>query len=173
MSPDYFGRRGLRFMSNRRIAGLISAFVLYGCVLVLMKAVFYLWHGAEIRFYKRSFDVSQKFFEAHLMKAMESDLQIMVTLESGKVYIGWAKSVRRRADIKWLTLLPVISGYRDDEQALQIMVDYSGTLLKKAFSQRHTAGDLNLDITLPVEKIATLQFFDADFYRSINPHPAG
>lgn len=128
---------------------------------------------AREKFDRRRLICSGMHFEYHILRALQGNLPIMVTLDNGKIYIGWVGSVRRQADAKWLTLVPAFSGYRDESQRIKIVTDYADALDDGAIRQRSEEGDLNLDVTLPVEKIASLQFFDAEFYNKFNPPENG
>jgi hypothetical protein len=60
-----------------------------------------------------------------------SFLPIMVTLQNGKVYVGWPiGNVGPGEDRKTLRLLPMLSGYRDDNHQVKFTTDYWITLAK-------------------------------------------
>lgn len=145
-----------------RAAGLVCAVGLYAGTSAALRAVFYFHNNWAIGFYRRYFSVSERLFDSHMLQAMSNHLNVAVTLESGKVYIGKAMSVRRHSDTKWLTLLPMSSGYRDDKQKLRITTDYFDALATGLLESREML------ITLPTERIASLQFFDAGFHEYDN-----
>ena len=101
---------------------------------------------------------SEMLFETHIMQAMITDTPVMVTMDGGKVYIGSVIAVRKNA--KWLSLIPMRSGYRDEKSKLVLETDYL-PLHEKA-AKDHP--ELKFDVTLPVDKIASLQFFDARYF---------
>ena len=133
------------------------AFLSYAGGVVIQRMIF-LWGKGEIWFYRRSFQVSDDFFDAHILQAMRDSLQVMVTLDSGKVYMGMVESIRRRADAKWLALVPLSGGYRDGEKKLRFTTDYFDALANGVLDKREML------VTMPVDKIASLQFFDAGFH---------
>ena len=154
-------------------AGLIAAVVLHFGVAALLRTAFYFRSDWAVGFYRHCFHISEMFFEVHILQAMDGNLKITVTLNNGKVYIGRVTSVRRQADSKWLTLVPMLSGYRNDRQELHITTRYLEALnsLNEGESRRLSTQDML--ITLPVEKITSLQFFDTRFYATFNPPENG
>lgn len=164
-------RSGLGLAEVWRAADLGVALLLRFALTKVQDVIFSRSPQAELQFYRRGFMASEMHFESHILRAIEHNLHIMITMESGKVYIGLVKSVRRRSDARWMTMIPVLSGYRDERLMPHITTDYSDALDRALSQGRDT--ELNLDITLPVEKTASLQFFDADFYRAMNRPAAG
>ena len=112
----------------------------------------------ENKMHLRMLKKSEMLFEAHIMQAMITDTPVMVTMDGGKVYIGSVIAVRKNA--KWLSLIPMRSGYRDEKSKLVLDTNYL-PLHEKA-AKNHL--DLKFDVTLPVDKIASLQFFDARYF---------
>ena len=108
---------------------------------------------------------SEMLFESHIMQAMITDTPVMVTMDGGKVYIGLVIAVRKNA--KWLSLIPMHSGYRDEKSKLVLETDYLPLHEKAARDHSESNRDhpeLKFDVTLPVDKIASLQFFDARYF---------
>ena len=101
---------------------------------------------------------SEMLFETHIMQAVITGTPVMVTMDGGKVYIGSVIAVRKNA--KWLSLIPMRSGYRDEKSKLVLETDYL-PLHEEAARDRP---ELKFDVTLPVDKIASLQFFDARYF---------
>ena len=139
----------------------LAAFLLYAGGTMLLQIVFFS-RKAEVDFYRKNFQISDNFFEAHILQAMRENLRVMVTLDSGKVYIGMVESIRRRADAKWLALLPIYGGYRDGEKKLRFTTDYFDALANGVLDKREML------VTMPVDKISSLQFFDAGFHEYDN-----
>ena len=148
---------GVYFLEYSPEKAAFIAFLSYAGGVALLRIVF-LWDRAEIWFYRRSFQISDNFFEIHILQAMKDNTRVMVTLDGGKVYIGLVESIRRYADAKWLALLPMSGGYRDGEKKLRLTTDYFNALANGVLDKREML------ITLPVDKIVSLQFFDAGFY---------
>ncbi len=86
---------------------------------------------------------------------------IMITLESNKVYAGLPIDAPGKEDNKWLRLVPLWSGYRDDQSTIHAQIDYSSV-----FDVPPTEREPML---LSVEKIVTVQPFDAKIFKEFNP----
>ncbi len=63
-------------------------------------------------------------FEYFLLEGMKKRLAVQLTLENGKVYVIRVTVVPKRTE-DYLRGFPIYSGYRDDEQELIILNDYS------------------------------------------------
>lgn len=57
-------------------------------------------------------------FEYLLVEAMSSDFMVMVTMEDEKAYVGWVYRVSdpAKAERKYFSLIPVMSGYRAEKK---------------------------------------------------------
>ena len=119
----------------------------------------------ENKIHLRMLKKSEMLFESHIMQATITNTPVMVTMDGGKVYIGLVIAVRKNA--KWLSLIPMHSGYRDEKSKLVLETDYL-PLHEKAARDRSESNrdrpELKFDVTLPVDKIASLQFFDARYF---------
>ena len=112
----------------------------------------------ENKMHLRMLKKSEMLFESHIMQATITGIPVMVTMDSGKVYIGSVIAIRKNA--KWLSLIPMRSGYRDEKSKLVLDTNYLPFHEKAA--RDHP--ELKFDVTLPVDKIASLQFFDARYF---------
>ena len=93
----------------------VGAFLL-GPILALIVNRFYGAGKASTRAIKRYGDEREKLF----FQAMQDSSLVLVSMEDRKVYIGWpVYSPDLRRDTKDFRLLPVLSGYRD-EQTLEL-----------------------------------------------------
>lgn len=70
--------------------------------------------------------------ERLVLKSQDTSLPIMVTLQNGKIYVGWPiENISPGEDRKTLRLSPLLSGYRDDTHQVQFTTDYSVALAKR------------------------------------------
>lgn len=107
--------------------------------------------------------------ERLIVRSMDPDevSAIMVTLDGGKVYAGWPASnpltSRRLAneDRRYLTLLPALSGYRDDKQKVHWETEYLDALVgtEEDGPLSHLEAE-QFEITLPVNRILSIRPFD-------------
>jgi len=65
-------------------------------------------------------------FEWLLVNAMETNFMVMITLEDGKVYVGWVYRVSDPAKDprKYFSIIPVVTGFRDDKQKVYFTTFY-------------------------------------------------
>lgn len=101
--------------------------------------------------------VSEKFtdrdeFEYFLLDGMKKRLPVQLTLENGKVYVVRVTVVPKRSE-DYLRGVPIFSGYRDDEQELIILNDYS-----------HIEGRKSNVIIISKSRIISSSYFNYDVY---------
>ena len=85
---------------------------------------------------------------------------VMITLESGKVYVGWPLEIPINENAKWLRLVPQFSGHRNAQFEISFQVNYS-----KVFGNKPSDENRML---IPLEKIVTVQPFDFDVFEKFN-----
>ena len=106
-------------------------------------------------------------FERLLYRGFTKNLPIMFTLNTGKLYVGWMVRAPNPVETrKAVRILPILSGYRDnDTQEVTFTTDYY-FILKKIENNEHlehlTIGDF--EIVLPSDQICASHLFDIDAY---------
>ena len=119
--------------------------------------------------------IGSKEFERFIYKAIDERRLIMATLEAGKVYIGLPLDTFSFADPdtgkKFLRLLPLESGYRDEKQRYEKTTIYSPAFekMKKENPELDfkTVAD-NLQVVVPVRQIISVHLFDPDLYKTFH-----
>lgn len=112
---------------------------------------------------------SENELEEFLLDALARLKTIAVTLTSGKVYVGYVLTTPEpRTDRRVIALLPLMSGYREDE---------GGKVVFTTFYDQFLHGDPALDsddfkLVLPIDKMASLSFFDVAVYAKFNSQDA-
>ncbi|MCR9187665.1 MAG: hypothetical protein NXH96_02650 [Alteromonadaceae bacterium] len=122
--------------------------------------------------YKRV--IADSDFERLVLRAIERSLPMLVTLDNGKVYVGYAiRTIDPMAETKELRILPVFSGFRSPETGeVTFRTNYSRVLMNIRTdddvdgskdgdpSLSHlTAGDF--EVVIPVSRIVTSTLYDA------------
>ena len=70
-------------------------------------------------------------FEALLLDGLREEIPILFTLRTGKIYLGWVVSTPDpRRDRKWVRILPLAAGYRDEQQHPMFVSDYTEILAR-------------------------------------------
>ncbi len=92
--------------------------------------------GNESKYFYKEIEETGDSFSHVMLVAMENRLSVMVTLDSGKVYIGKIlQFYTPYKDHDWIQVLPLLSGYRkDNSKELVITTDYNRDILE-SFSQ--------------------------------------
>lgn len=102
--------------------------------------------------------------EEFLWMAASRSLPVMLTLGSGKVYVGTTiRTAAQRDDRRWLRLEPLMSGFRDDKHTFQMTTSYAWL-----HSERTKHGDLpieDFDILIPFDDVKSAHAFDLPTYR--------
>lgn len=106
-------------------------------------------------------------FERLLHDAIDLDLPISATMENDKVYIGFVLTtsdvLRGRMSF---TILPLISGYRDERREL-VMTTFYGDAYEQMSERKMDDTNLTPDdfrIVLPKSKIQSVNLFDLTVY---------
>lgn len=98
--------------------------------------------------------------ENRLREATYLGKPIMITLDNGKVYIGWHVSIQSLGEtINTIRLSPVLSGYREKEShQLKLTTNY------EMDSNKMFSGVT--DVVIVRDRVVTLQLFDSDIYNN-------
>ena len=107
-----------------------------------------------------------------LTSAAIRKMAVLATTDSGKVYVGYVTntpdpSVERKS----FTLLPVMSGFRNEEHKICFNTDYD---FVHSDMKDETISDLphlvkdDFIVTLPIDKISSLRFFDFAAYEKFS-----
>lgn len=96
--------------------------------------------------------------DALLRRSLEGRILLEVAMKSGRSYVGWV--VRNTMDVDWsgdVSLLPMFSGYRDNEtRSLRLTNNYA------------TLDHLeNREVVVIRSEIASLRHFDLDVYVAV------
>lgn len=104
-------------------------------------------------------------------KSVEEALTIQVTLKNDKVYIGFSETIPIPNKTNYLTLSPLMSGYRDKEtKRLVITTDYFKvveTFIKELKEDEPTI-TLNTDVIIKQDEILTASVYEQKIYDMFN-----
>ncbi len=92
---------------------------------------------------------------------------ISFTTKSGKVYVGWPISLPRPSRSAYLSVLPLISGYRSDTQDVVFTTEYWDV-----YQSRQQAGEEDIYqgflLVLSIDEITSASLFNFDVYERFN-----
>ncbi|WP_143537640.1 hypothetical protein [Rubrivirga marina] len=110
--------------------------------------------------------------EVLLDRAIDNKWQVSITMDSGKVYIGYVSApVDPAQERRYITLIPSVSGYRDPKtHILQLTTDYTQVLLnvdhEASRFNNMTRGDF--EVIIPVGSLRSINVFDQTAYQLFN-----
>lgn len=91
--------------------------------------------------------------------ALYDDLMVEATVASGKVYVGWVLGGTAIRDRKYVELMPVVSGYRDQEtRKVWFTTMYADVLASDSVNPN------DLRVVIPVSEIISARPFIMDVY---------
>ena len=107
-------------------------------------------------------------FEKLIARSVYENFPILFTLESGKVYVGWAVSapnpVQERKSVR---ILPIISGYRDKENLkVKFTTDYYSVLVDVSNSEESNHLLEDFEVVIPAGDLSACHLFDLDLYNT-------
>ncbi len=107
-----------------------------------------------------------------MMRSALSPIPILVTLSSGKVYVGFAVRLPNpeleRTDIR---LLPLLSGYRESEtQAIHFTINYDRVLSQLEHPDLNHLRPGDFEVVIPVSQISASHLFDVEAYEYFREH---
>lgn len=104
--------------------------------------------------------------EQVLVEALAGGISVMITLITGKVYVGIPSDFDPNgAEPDWVRIWPLASGYRTKEGGLVLTTAYGSAYSK--IGESSTKNGLSQDqfrILLPVEHVVSIQSFSLSFY---------
>lgn len=120
-------------------------------------------YANELEYYYDA--LTENEFEYMLVTAMTTESMVMVTMEDNKVYVGWVYQVSdpAKAERKYFSLIPVMTGFRDTSRKVEFTTYYNELY-------QLTNGDLaHLEIehfatVLPANRLVSCRLFDAAAY---------
>lgn len=101
--------------------------------------------------------------EEFLWTNAAKQLPVMLTMSSGKVYVGTSiDTTSLRDERRWLRLEPLLSGYRDDRHRFQPVTSYAW-IHTSGLAQESLAPD-DFDVLLPLDDVRSVHAFDLTTY---------
>lgn len=114
--------------------------------------------------------------ELLLKDAMRNSKAVLVTLDSGKVYVGHVIANFNPAyDVRSIKISPIVSGYRkQDDQTVVFNIDYT-ELLTSIYNQDPNVSERDrgdLGIVIPLDEIISASIFSLPMYKRFFAHPS-
>lgn len=108
-------------------------------------------------------------FELLLKSSFTDNKLLLFTLNNGKIYIAWVKELPIPAVSRYIRIIPIISGYRDDQKNVVFTTHYLSVYAEYINEGKvKSIEELDTDIILNSDDIVTVSFFDLDMYSVFN-----
>jgi len=96
-------------------------------------------------------------------RALTENRQISVTLKGGKVYIGFVlENFDPSYDRKYITILPMASGYRDADDHGVVLTTFYGDVYVRIMDARTDLEPEDFRVVIPVAEVQSANLFDWD-----------
>jgi hypothetical protein len=109
--------------------------------------------------------------ELIFLSSLTKSKLLQFTLDSGKCYIGLVIALPVPSVSRFVRIIPMISGYRDDKLKLHFTTQYL-SVYKDYFNgntpQFPEIKKLDVDMVLPLDKIVSVAYFDIEMYEKFN-----
>ena len=163
---------------QQALLATVSAIIARG----VLDGLFRLRHRESlVDFHIKVLQSKQRRMEAFILASMQKSDLVMMTMGSGKVYIGFANIVMNaKGPTEWVELIPLASGYRKKtNRKMKITNNYVKNLkfdgkdeheyVALALGQHQPMEELNrLKMLLPVNSIVSVQGFHDDVYEQVS-----
>jgi hypothetical protein len=108
--------------------------------------------------------------EIIITRAVLRGLPISVTMNSGKVYVGFVgRTTDPKESRKDIKILPLLSGYRDkDTHSINFTTNYYSIYESNDNSLSHLKPE-DFEIAFPLSELSSINLFDIDAYNKFNP----
>ena len=154
-------------------------------VAVLLGILFNLYYrlpGTRVRLLKKVVDGRE--LEKLVLYAAETKLLLQITLDTGKVYVGWVlTTIDPTKEREYLRVMPLMSGYRtSDTHGVEFTVIYTDVVRLRRKTETPRAGlngfevnpelsglkPVDFEIVLPSARIVSAHRHDARVYRKLS-----
>lgn len=139
-------------------------------ILVVSTNVYLLWRFRKFQLIGWAVDKNGDELEKLFKKSVDEASFIQVTLKNDKVYIGYSEIIPIPQKTNYLTLTPILSGYRDDKKQLHITTDYFSVIddFLKGLDNKETSITLNTDVIIKQDEILTAGIYEQAIFDKFN-----
>lgn len=139
----------------------LASFLLAICGTWILNGLLYVFNGRSHK-WAVNFAVKKYGDEIeNLFRLSATQARLMkITLKNDKVYIGFTDIIPAPRETNYLTITPLLSGYRDSEsKTMKLVTDYSG-VLGNYIGKDPDFESFDIDIAIKQDEILTAGFFD-------------
>lgn len=147
--------------------------VVFSCaisiIFVLLTNLYLLWKFKKSQLIGWAVDKNGDELEKLFKKSVDEALFIQITLKNDKVYIGYSEIIPIPQKTNYLTLTPILSGYRDDKKQLHITTDYFAVVDEFIEGiDENKSITLNTDVIIKQDEILTAGIYEQKIFDAFN-----
>jgi hypothetical protein len=142
----------------------------FSIVIVIITNFYLLWKYKKSQIIGWAVDKNGDELEKLFKKSVDEALFVQITLKNDKVYIGYSEIIPIPQKTNYLTLTPILSGYRDDKKQLHITTDYFGVVddFIKGLDNDEKYLTLNTDVIIKQDEILSAGIYEQDIFDKFN-----
>jgi len=139
-------------------------------ILVLLSNIYFLWRFKQSQLIGWAVDKNGDELEKLFKKSVDDALFIQVTLKNDKVYIGYSETIPIPQKTNYLTLTPILSGYRDEKKQLHITTDYFNVVDEfiNGLDSHQKSVTLNTEVIIKQDEIITAGIYEQSIFDKFN-----
>lgn len=105
-----------------------------------------------------------------LLRSSFKDKKLLeFTLDTGKVYVVWVKELPVPLVSNYIRVIPVFSGFRDDELRINFTTHYLAVYSEYILEGKVQGVDeLDVDLIITLDNVVTVSYFDIEMYDKFN-----
>lgn len=146
-----------------------TAFVIFTfCIFVTMLGNLTFFRNYK-KFIKKAIKSVGSEYELLLESSYSNSKLIEISLNSDKFYIGWVKELPIPRFSNQIRLIPVFSGYRNQEKRLIFTTQYLGVYTETIDEKNiNDFKELDVDLVIGIENVISISYFDVEMYDKFN-----
>jgi hypothetical protein len=127
--------------------------------------------GSERREFVRVVELSGGPLEQLLLRSMQEEMAVMITLQGGKVYIGDIGAGFVPGQHTHFLLLPARSGYRDTKQRLELTTNYDDAYKEILTNEPDSTKIIGaFRIAIPIDEVVAATLYLPEIHAKYFPH---
>lgn len=148
--------------------------IIFTCLIAIVSValtnLYLLWKFKKFQLIGWAVDKNGDEIEKLFKKSVNEALFIQITLKNDKVYIGYSEIIPIPQKTNYLTLTPILSGYRDEKKQLHITTDYFKVVdeFLERLDNKEKSVTLNTDIIIKQDEILTASIYEQNIFDKFN-----
>lgn len=148
--------------------------IIFSCLIAIISValtnLYLLWKFEKFQLIGWAVDKNGDEIEKLFKQSVNDALFIQITLKNDKVYIGYSEIIPIPQKTNYLTLTPILSGYRDERKQLHITTDYFKVVdeFLEKLDKNEKSVTLNTDVIIKQDEILTASIYEQKIFDMFN-----